>query len=41
VIAQLGRVPRRGESLAIDGLKIQVLRADSRRVYTLLIDKPK
>ncbi len=41
VIAQLGRVPRRGEALAIDGLKIQVLRADSRRVYTLLVDKPK
>ena len=41
VIAQLGRVPRRGESLAVDGLKIQVLRADSRRVYTLLVDKPK
>jgi len=41
VIAQLGRVPRRGETLAVDGLKIQVLRADSRRVYTLLVDKPK
>jgi len=41
VIAHLGRVPRRGETLAVDGLRIQVLRADSRRVYTLLIDKPK
>jgi len=41
VIAQLGRVPRRGETLAVDGLKFQVLRADSRRVYTLLVDKPK
>ena len=41
VIAQLGRVPRRGETLVLDGLKIQVLRADSRRVYTLLVDKPK
>jgi hemolysin (HlyC) family protein len=41
VIAQLGRVPRRGESVALDGLKLQVLRADSRRVYTLLVDKPK
>jgi len=41
VIAHLGRVPRRGETLAIDGLRFQVLRADSRRVYTLLIDKPK
>ena len=41
VIAHLGRVPRRGETLAIGGLRFQVLRADSRRVYTLLIDKPK
>jgi len=41
VIARLGRVPRRGETLTISGLRFQVLRADSRRVYTLLIDKPK
>jgi len=41
VIAHLGRVPRRGETLAIDGLRFHVLRADSRRVYTLLVDKPK
>jgi len=25
----------------IEGLRFQVLRADSRRVYTLLVDKPK
>ena len=41
VIAHLGRLPRRGETVAIDGFKFQVLRADSRRVYTLLVDKPK
>ena len=41
VIAHLGRLPRRGEILSIAGLKFQVLRADSRRVYTLLVDKPK
>jgi magnesium and cobalt transporter len=41
VIAHLGRVPRRGEALTIDGLRFHVLRADSRRVYTLLVDKPK
>jgi len=41
VIAHLGRVPRRGETLVVGGLRIQVLRADSRRVYTLLVDKPK
>ena len=41
VIAHLGRLPKRGESMVIDGLRFQVLRADSRRVYTLLVDKPK
>ena len=41
VISQLGRLPKRGETLAIDGVRFQVLRADSRRVYTLLVDKPK
>ncbi|MFY9316045.1 MAG: transporter associated domain-containing protein [Burkholderiales bacterium] len=41
VIAHLGRLPRRGESLAIAGLRFQVLRADSRRVYTLIVEKPK
>ncbi|HEX4928054.1 MAG TPA: transporter associated domain-containing protein [Burkholderiales bacterium] len=41
VITQLGRLPKRGESLSIDGVRFQVLRADSRRVYTLLVDKPK
>ncbi|HKQ29039.1 MAG TPA: transporter associated domain-containing protein [Burkholderiales bacterium] len=41
VIAQLGRLPKRGETVIIEGLRFQVLRADSRRVYTLLVDKPK
>ena len=41
IIAQLGRLPKRGETLTIDGVRFQVLRADSRRVYTLLVDKPK
>ena len=41
VIAHLGRLPRRGEALAIGGLRFQVLRADSRRVYTLIVEKPK
>ncbi len=38
VIQHLGRLPKRGESVQIDNLRIQVLRADSRRVHTLLID---
>jgi magnesium and cobalt transporter len=41
VIAHLGRLPKRSETLAIGGLKFQVLRADSRRVYTLIVEKPK
>jgi magnesium and cobalt transporter len=41
VIAQLGRLPKRGETVTIEGIRFQVLRADSRRVYTLLVDKPK
>jgi len=38
VIHQLGRLPKRGETVQIEGLRIQVLRADSRRVHTLLVD---
>jgi magnesium and cobalt transporter len=41
VIAHLGRLPKRGETVGLEGLRLQVLRADSRRVYTLLVDKPK
>ncbi len=41
VIGQLGRLPKRGETVLIDGVRFQVLRADSRRVYTLVVDKPK
>jgi magnesium and cobalt transporter len=41
VISELGRLPKRGETLSIGGLRFQVLRADSRRVYTLLVDKPR
>ncbi|MEA3194946.1 MAG: hemolysin (HlyC) family protein [Betaproteobacteria bacterium] len=41
VIAHLGRLPKRGETVLIEGIRFQVLRADSRRVYTLLVDKPK
>jgi magnesium and cobalt transporter len=40
VIHHLGRLPRRGEQISIGGLRIQVLRADSRRVHTLLVDRP-
>jgi len=39
VIKHLGRLPKRGEVILMDRLRIQVLRADSRRVYTLLVEK--
>ena len=41
VIHTLGRLPRRNEVIVIDGLRLQVLRADSRRVHTLLVDPQK
>ncbi len=41
VIAHFGRLPKRSESANIEGLRFQVLRADSRRVYTLIVEKPK
>jgi len=41
VIYELGRLPKRNEVVVVDGLRIQVLRADSRRVHTLLVDPQK
>ena len=41
VIHALGRLPKRNEAIVIDGLRLQVLRADSRRVHTLLVDPQK
>lgn len=38
VIKHLGRLPKRGEVITFDRLRVQVLRADSRRVYTLLVE---
>ncbi len=34
-----GRVPKRGESVQIEGFRFQVLRADSRRLHTLLVER--
>jgi magnesium and cobalt transporter len=39
VMHHLGRLPKRNEVVPLDNLRIQVLRADSRRVHTLLIDQ--
>jgi magnesium and cobalt transporter len=41
VLAHLGRLPKRGEQFRIGDLAIKVLRADSRRLHSLLIEKVK
>jgi magnesium and cobalt transporter len=39
VLHKFGRLPKRGESITVDQFRFTVLRADSRRVYTLLVEK--
>ena len=39
VINRMGRVPKRGEVVAIAGYKFQVLRADSRQVHILRVER--
>jgi magnesium and cobalt transporter len=39
VLNRFGRLPRRGESITIDGLRVQVLRADSRRLHSLQVQR--
>jgi magnesium and cobalt transporter len=41
VVGRFGRLPKRGENIVIDGFTFQVLRADSRKVHSLLVEKPK
>ncbi|QEL63908.1 magnesium and cobalt transporter [Oryzomicrobium terrae] len=41
VLHHLGRVPKRNEIVRIGPVTFQVLRADSRRLYTLLVDAPR
>ena len=40
VVGRFGRVPKRGESITIDGFSFQVLRADSRKIHALLVERP-
>ena len=37
ILNHLGRVPNRNEAIELGGLRFQVLRADSRRLYTLFV----
>jgi magnesium and cobalt transporter len=39
VMHELGRLPRRGESLQYDGFKFRVMKADRRRIDTLQVQK--
>ena len=39
VLSRFGRLPKRGESVVIEGLSFQVLRADSRKVHSLLVER--
>jgi magnesium and cobalt transporter len=39
VIDRFGRLPKRGESVVIDGLRFTVLRADSRRLHLVSVQK--
>ena len=41
VTSRFGRVPKRGESIVVDGYTFQIIRADSRKVHSLLVEKPK
>jgi magnesium and cobalt transporter len=41
VMKELGRLPRRGESVSIDGFEFRVLRADRRRIDTLRVVAPR
>ena len=41
VVNRFGRLPKRGEQISFDGLSFQVLRADSRMIHSLLVEKLK
>jgi magnesium and cobalt transporter len=39
VINRFGHVPKRSESITFDGFRFQVLRADSRKVHSLMVER--
>ncbi len=41
VLSRFGKLPKRGEQILVEGFKIQILRADSRRIHSLLVEKLK
>uniref|UniRef100_UPI0024E1AE60 transporter associated domain-containing protein n=1 Tax=Fluviibacter phosphoraccumulans TaxID=1751046 RepID=UPI0024E1AE60 len=38
IVHHLGRVPRRNESIELNGLLFRVVRADNRRLYSLMVE---
>ena len=41
LLSKFGRLPKRGEAVDVDGLRFHVLRADSRRLHSLLVERVK
>ncbi|MEP7061082.1 MAG: transporter associated domain-containing protein [Betaproteobacteria bacterium] len=39
VLRAFGRLPKRGETVVVDGLRFRVVRADSRRIHTLNVER--
>lgn len=39
VVSRFGHLPKRGESIQHAGLRFQVIRADSRRIHSLLVER--
>ena len=39
VTDHLGHVPRRGESIELDGVRFEIQRADARRVHILIVER--
>ncbi|MBK8321380.1 MAG: CBS domain-containing protein [Betaproteobacteria bacterium] len=39
VLSRFGRLPKRGETVVVEGFAFQVLRADSRKVHSLLVER--
>src|SRR5215813_6131562 len=39
LLNRFGRLPKRGDETVLDGLRFRVLRADSRRLHSLLVEK--
>lgn len=39
VVSKFGHMPKRGQQVTFDGLKFSVLRADSRRLYSMMVEK--